>query len=195
MNTYYIAGFPISDELYHHGIKGQRWGIRRYQNEDGSLTADGRVRYGGNARNIQRDLNRLDKEKAYIVGDRVKAANKYGKEMAKLKKHQNNRSDKWKAKHEARAAEANERKNASEKRYAELNKDTASLVKRAIDQGMNVNVSAIPRDTQRIGERFARSSLAWGMAIGTSMFLPVGIGVSTRARIRGSHYSVRKSKQ
>lgn len=46
MNTYYIAGYPITDELYHHGIKGQRWGIRRYQNEDGTLTAEGRKRYG-----------------------------------------------------------------------------------------------------------------------------------------------------
>lgn len=34
------------DELYHHGIKGQRWGIRRFQNEDGSYTAAGRKRYG-----------------------------------------------------------------------------------------------------------------------------------------------------
>lgn len=33
-------------ELYHHGIKGQRWGVRRYQNEDGSLTSEGRKRYG-----------------------------------------------------------------------------------------------------------------------------------------------------
>lgn len=32
--------------LYHHGIKGQKWGIRRYQNEDGTLTAEGRERYG-----------------------------------------------------------------------------------------------------------------------------------------------------
>ena len=32
------------NELYHHGIKGQKWGIRRYQNEDGSLTAAGRRR-------------------------------------------------------------------------------------------------------------------------------------------------------
>ena len=31
-------------ELYHHGIKGQKWGIRRYQNEDGSYTAAGKER-------------------------------------------------------------------------------------------------------------------------------------------------------
>jgi len=34
------------NELYHHGIKGQKHGVRRYQNEDGSLTPAGRLRYG-----------------------------------------------------------------------------------------------------------------------------------------------------
>lgn len=33
-------------ELYHYGVKGQRWGERRYQNEDGSLTDEGRQHYG-----------------------------------------------------------------------------------------------------------------------------------------------------
>lgn len=33
-------------ELYHHGILGTKWGVRRYQNKDGSLTAEGRKRYG-----------------------------------------------------------------------------------------------------------------------------------------------------
>ncbi len=49
--NYYYSGFPYSDELYHHGIKNQKWGERRYQNEDGSLTALGRIHYGvGKAR-------------------------------------------------------------------------------------------------------------------------------------------------
>lgn len=31
--------------LAHHGIKGQKWGVRRFQNEDGTLTEEGKARY------------------------------------------------------------------------------------------------------------------------------------------------------
>ncbi len=34
-----------SDSLAHYGIKGQQWGVRRFQNEDGSLTPEGKERY------------------------------------------------------------------------------------------------------------------------------------------------------
>ena len=33
------------DYLSHHGILGQKWGVRRFQNPDGSLTAAGKRRY------------------------------------------------------------------------------------------------------------------------------------------------------
>lgn len=38
---YYIVK-DQPNELYHHGIKGMKWGVRHYQNEDGSLTNAGK---------------------------------------------------------------------------------------------------------------------------------------------------------
>lgn len=42
----YIITRTSQDELMHHGVKGQKWGIRRYQNADGTLTNEGKIRYG-----------------------------------------------------------------------------------------------------------------------------------------------------
>lgn len=44
MSEYYFTGSP--DYLEHHGILGMKWGVRRFQNADGSLTPEGRARYG-----------------------------------------------------------------------------------------------------------------------------------------------------
>lgn len=53
------CNFLSEDELYHWGTKGMRWGIRRYQNPDGSLTAAGRKRYA----NPDGSLNEKGKKK------------------------------------------------------------------------------------------------------------------------------------
>lgn len=42
----YYGNEYYSDYISHHGILGQKWGVRRYQNPDGSLTEEGRKRYG-----------------------------------------------------------------------------------------------------------------------------------------------------
>lgn len=48
------------DELRHHGIKGQKWGARRYQNPDGSLTSEGAKRYStGNINHKKKEALKL----------------------------------------------------------------------------------------------------------------------------------------
>ena len=47
-----------SPELYHHGIMGQKWGIRRFQNADGTLTEAGKKRY-----RIDKEGNLVEKTK------------------------------------------------------------------------------------------------------------------------------------
>lgn len=59
----------VSNEyLSHHGVKGQKWGIRRYQNKDGSLTPEGRARLGLDVYDRDHGLDTVVKKTLRLTG-------------------------------------------------------------------------------------------------------------------------------
>lgn len=52
----------MDNELYHYGIRGMRWGVRRFQNSDGTLTAAGKKRYNKELESYRADKKKLAEE-------------------------------------------------------------------------------------------------------------------------------------
>lgn len=48
----------MKNELYHFGVKGMRWGVRRYRNPDGTLTAAGKAREAKQVRKAQKEWDK-----------------------------------------------------------------------------------------------------------------------------------------
>ena len=84
--------------LAHHGTKGQRWGVRRFQNSDGSLTAAGKLRYSVDKKVDPKSAEKLKKrqvkEDAKLERLKIKEAAKNEKRKEKLEKKKSHMTNK-----------------------------------------------------------------------------------------------------
>lgn len=82
-----------SSYLSHHGIKGQQWGVRRFQNEDGTLTEEGRRRYLKGYDQVEKkadeDIKRAESQIADIEKNGWNAKSAFSKQFVKQLKAEN----------------------------------------------------------------------------------------------------------
>lgn len=160
-----IAKMDDKKEIYHHGVLGQKWGVRRYQNIDGSLTDAGQRRY--------KHLNNMSTDE---ISKRTLDAQRRTKAIADYKKV-------YKSSKQSRQERRQTRRDArSDKTISRMKKTSEVFDKRgsqsdAVGQGLNYFSLAVDKiPLKKVGDKAPRGQTVAAGILGTAGNAMRGIG-------------------
>lgn len=204
--VYYVAGLPYSDELYHSGTKGQKWGLRRYQNPDGSLTPLGRIHYGiGKARErhaLEKRAKEIDKHPERMTDEERKEILEQSKRERLNKQAMKEVNDAYEVRRKGfkkdpsslTKNEINEQieRMRLEKQYKDALKEleSKSLKGKMKDLAEDMIKSSLKTAAQKIGENVGQKI---GMKIGDNLTLTPDEIESRTAKMQSDLYINKKS--
>lgn len=181
-----------SEELRHHGIKGMRWGIRRYQNKDGSLTPAGRKRYDQEIESLKSEKTKLQQKHKNLNAqqrmearkDKLKADIEAEKEYLKNGGKKSGKSDSS-DKQSEETKEPEKKKSASEMSSEELNEAINHM---RLQQTYNELYSQLNPEKEskikKIGKKFLDDAiLPAGTSVAKDWLTKVGkeaLGINTK---------------
>ena len=154
----------IYDELYHHGIKGQKHGVRRWQNKDGSLTPAGRIRYG-----------------AAKVGEKVSSSIKKRREERRIEKLRKKPLSKLTDEElKERIARLTEEKKASD-----LQKQISDVDENRLSMGKKFTQAALTKVV-------APAAIDAGRQVLTSWFKKQGMDIAGLGEVKDAYSMIKK---
>ena len=186
----------FDDYLAHFGIRGMRWGQRRYQNSDGTLTPLGEERYGKEGKRgrlgMKHDLNKLDREQTtakvrydYNKGRADKKTAKINKAMrAALASGNTKKISKLNEKQE----KVNSKFGQKAKDYKTLLDNSKKMTDRIIKQANSKGMSVISRDKIRAANKGRNAAIS---ALASAALLPLGFYGHYGTYATGKHYRVK----
>ena len=218
MALYYIGDVAYdSSYLAHHGIKGQKWGVRRFQNPDGTLTEAGKVRYYGEMRSedekwasvkkntrrgYERALNRYEQVYGEEYANQRIAQKQAQKNMNKMldrakkigydiSQDPNNSGDEKLKKYSDKFIDQLAVGVAAGKRMKDIESKTYQVMAQALKDGYNVQVKQMPIQTNKRGRMSAQLTLG---VIGQLGYSAAMAYFGDPGYFEGNKYMVRKPK-
>lgn len=173
-------------ELYHHGVKGQRWGVRRYQNKDGSLTSYGKNRYAKELAKLEAEKKRVRQQEQ--TAKKMKKLDDMRKDIDERKKALNPDDTPESAKQQKAPSVPKKRKLSElsneeiqakidrmnlENKYKELAQAQIDAVsKKEVSKGRKFTEEVL----EKAGKNIATQAAAWAMGTGVNKLIEATIG-------------------